>query len=1089
MKHLTLYFISLLFLLNQNVFAQCSAPNPLGTDCSIAPLLYTINTQSNYQLCPTQDKLFIKFTPNASVVELNINSISGQTAPQIRWVEVFRFLSCGTSGNKPQQSTRVYVDPQSPNSHPSTPFNPFLDSYSKQISGLTAGTEYMLILGLLPNQSFFNFEINDLPNPPYFGSCPSAPTSCYTDKLSNNGFSFFTVDPNSGIYNSANPFFDINTGGQSQICGWEHAGGTPTVENYSSPYVVLDYYDYNNGNPIVKQKDAIGQRIGSTSSTNKYMISFRAKRTGTTRSTDFFTAYVMSSTAFSTIKGAPDFTNPSFQSTSLFTYFQHELSTEWDEYNFCINLTNVSHPKDYIVFTSDGSMLLDDIKMRGVENDHAMIFDQQVGPTPEKFQSCGRTIIGSTCPYPDKIDNNLPGHLLTPITHYYDWTNSAETNGLQHTDRAQTIVFADRDRDYELDIFVCGENFHTQANGTDVITVKPSLSLPGPVDYVFRDDETLTHLASQVAHSRITYKDKTFVLTKNFRIDGRVYFDNCTFYALKGSSINIAPGKIAYFANGTKILSCTHPNGNRPLWKGIEVESVNSTPAALRITNSTISDAEIAVMIGKRGDDGLAIPGTGKGSLTATNATFHNNAIDVYASPNNNNGSYVKLYNSTFESNVGTVAGLVYPENTRIYLDWVSRVQILGCTLSYDHSVRTGSMGIYAKNSSFYVQKNGATRTEIENFETGIKSIVTTEDVQKSFIVDDTRFKNNARGIYAEAIDFLSITNSGFNINNKMNNLVDYGTKNHLNYGLYLVDCEEFEVEENIITSSDQREAIGIIVLASPGFGGGANPNFDQENEIYKNDIQGLSTAIMVHGVHQNLMTKKGLQILCNDFYQNNYDIGLRSYYEDGVNYQALIAEDQGSDPNFPPPGGPSADPAGNIFSQSCPGATTSNIYSDNLFGSASINYYYHDLSSTTEPTCGYIAPPFGNVGKISCANTSYDASVSCPSRVHTELLPYHRKKSAFATEVLQDLSNDKTELLKIYPNPTSNQLSIEYLIEKNATLELYTLEGKKIRSTPLVQNQMMHSLDVSNLPNGIYYLTIRGEHDTTQREKFIIQR
>ncbi|BDS10496.1 T9SS type A sorting domain-containing protein [Aureispira anguillae] len=64
----------------------------------------------------------------------------------------------------------------------------------------------------------------------------------------------------------------------------------------------------------------------------------------------------------------------------------------------------------------------------------------------------------------------------------------------------------------------------------------------------------------------------------------------------------------------------------------------------------------------------------------------------------------------------------------------------------------------------------------------------------------------------------------------------------------------------------------------------------------------------------------------------------------------------------------------------------------------------------------------------------------------------------------------NKTQSIHIYPNPVSEHLMIENPIEEPLTLQLMTTNGKLIQT--LTIKDKVHEVDVSMLPNGIYFLS-----------------
>lgn len=74
---------------------------------------------------------------------------------------------------------------------------------------------------------------------------------------------------------------------------------------------------------------------------------------------------------------------------------------------------------------------------------------------------------------------------------------------------------------------------------------------------------------------------------------------------------------------------------------------------------------------------------------------------------------------------------------------------------------------------------------------------------------------------------------------------------------------------------------------------------------------------------------------------------------------------------------------------------------------------------------------------------------------------------------------------IKVYPNPTSNKLFLDFTDLNLATtlnVSLFDISGKKVHSSRM--NQMINEIDVSNFNNGLYLLKI--ESDISRSSKLI---
>jgi len=86
----------------------------------------------------------------------------------------------------------------------------------------------------------------------------------------------------------------------------------------------------------------------------------------------------------------------------------------------------------------------------------------------------------------------------------------------------------------------------------------------------------------------------------------------------------------------------------------------------------------------------------------------------------------------------------------------------------------------------------------------------------------------------------------------------------------------------------------------------------------------------------------------------------------------------------------------------------------------------------------------------------------------------------------IQDDTKDKR--IDVYPNPASNYIIVYNYDLSSSLINLYDISGKIIMSKQ--SKDLATRMDVSNLPNGVYVLTIKGTDGKTRRtEKMIIAR
>jgi len=88
-------------------------------------------------------------------------------------------------------------------------------------------------------------------------------------------------------------------------------------------------------------------------------------------------------------------------------------------------------------------------------------------------------------------------------------------------------------------------------------------------------------------------------------------------------------------------------------------------------------------------------------------------------------------------------------------------------------------------------------------------------------------------------------------------------------------------------------------------------------------------------------------------------------------------------------------------------------------------------------------------------------------------------------TDSIQTIYNDN--LVSIYPNPASTQLTIEfnYNLETSSAFILYDITGRKVLEQNLSKNSNKFTLDISSLQNGVYFY--KTSSDNSIKGKLII--
>lgn len=77
---------------------------------------------------------------------------------------------------------------------------------------------------------------------------------------------------------------------------------------------------------------------------------------------------------------------------------------------------------------------------------------------------------------------------------------------------------------------------------------------------------------------------------------------------------------------------------------------------------------------------------------------------------------------------------------------------------------------------------------------------------------------------------------------------------------------------------------------------------------------------------------------------------------------------------------------------------------------------------------------------------------------------------------VSSGMSDNKQKSVQLFPNPSDNILHIE-AFEPEIRVVLYNAQGEAIKS--FVSDNAFFSIDTSDLPNGIYFVSFTGEAST----------
>lgn len=403
-----------------------------------------------------------------------------------------------------------------------------------------------------------------------------------------------------------------------------------------------------------------------------------------------------------------------------------------------------------------------------------------------------------------------------------------------------------------------------------------------------------------------------------------------------GARLIVKPGAELVVDGGTLTVSSGCHGG---IWRGIEVwgeahasQFPTRNQGYLRLMNgAVIEHAEVGVSVWSPGD-----PSSTGGIVLAEDATFrdckrsvefgsYQNFHPIHGRPMDNRSNFSL---STFET---TGRHLRNGDTPEIFVtNWgCDGVDFQGCTFRHldpPSAPDQRGRGIKAVNARFRVSNactsptdlwpcNSWTSSTFEGLQVAVD--VLASQPLKPVTIQDSTFDGNHGGILLRGVDFATLTDNSFRIDEAAATLYPFG--------IFMDHTSKFKVEGNRVESTHQGSSIGLYIRDSG----------DATNETYMNDFSNLAFATLFNGDNDGPEVFDGLQILCHDYGGNLYDIAVL----DGD-----IGLLQGSC------SGKSSTPAGNLFSRTCDPGTNNEYFAFDT--QQPILYHHHSSNGRTLPEC-----------------------------------------------------------------------------------------------------------------------------------------
>lgn len=311
-------------------------------------------------------------------------------------------------------------------------------------------------------------------------------------------------------------------------------------------------------------------------------------------------------------------------------------------------------------------------------------------------------------------------------------------------------------------------------------------------------------------------------------------------------------------------------------WDGIYVDGDPSMSHAMSggmplhqgmvmiMNGATISHAKIGVR------NYNSSPANFGGIVKGSHSNFINNSIDVqlYGSFNNahHQANSALFTNCNFKT-TGAIGDKLTPY-MHIELDKSTGTFFYGCNFEYAadslYYPLNAGYGIYSKNASFSVHKNGITPSVFKNLRRGIMQENT--NVLRMPVVANTQFIDNW--------EYGAFISNAYHLQFQ-NNIVQTPGNTVTNGGVYLNNCKYYTIKNNTFLQDSATSPSGHAGLSIHNSGAGAHL-------VYSNSFSNLSLGINAMGDNSGATNfVDGLKMNCNDFSKqaNFYDIALTPGY------------------------------------------------------------------------------------------------------------------------------------------------------------------------------------------------------------------
>ncbi|MBW6498044.1 MAG: hypothetical protein K0B09_06635 [Bacteroidales bacterium] len=492
--------------------------------------------------------------------------------------------------------------------------------------------------------------------------------------------------------------------------------------------------------------------------------------------------------------------------------------------------------------------------------------------------------------------------------------------------------------------------------------------------------------------------------------------------------IIVEPGALLVIDGG--IITSAHDSP----WRGIYVVGDRTKPQTFENQGAVIMENGAVI---ENSEYGVRLRGFGEawhtngGIIQATNSTFRNNWRNVeFMNYKNTNDQGQEIPTISYFTN----CNFITDEQTLHNVHWgnvtiwdVNGVNFTGCNFVDERqnldfqAYRQARDGIYSISAGFSVKN-----CNFDGLKYGIHS--STEVPNRTFSVNNSSF-STYRGIFFNAIDNAFIVGNTFNI---APGYTYAGQRCADTYGIYIDNSSMFTVENNVLSSSSTGNttcgSLGLIARNTGIF----------QNEIYRNTFSNFTIGIEAIGKNRGENLGSGLQIKCNIFYDNAYDIfvvpGTQSKPE-GIRQLQGYA------------GSPSTSTlAGNLFGNNSP-----ILISNFVNQCANISYFHHNVQS--EPR---VKPAIysSKIFFYESPDLFYNYEASCPAKTRSESYPELLAEKQNAHSLFETTSQQLQDMV----DQGNTEMTTQQVEMANTGDAWYTYQSL-MQTSPYLSDQVLTAL------------------------------